>query len=57
MDTIEKHQEGFATNVYPPVSYTPDRHFGGSGAHLLKANCDIKQYETAEQFVENDAGK
>jgi ABC-type branched-subunit amino acid transport system substrate-binding protein len=56
MDTIEE-EEGFASNVYPPVSFTPDRHFGGSGAHLLKANCDIKQYETAEQFVEIDAGE
>lgn len=56
MDTIEQ-EEGFASNVYPPVSYTPDRHFGGSGAHLLKADCAIKQYTTAEQFVETDAGK
>jgi ABC-type branched-subunit amino acid transport system substrate-binding protein len=56
MDTIEE-EEGFASDVYPPVSYTPDRHFGGSGAHLLKANCDIKQYETAEQFVEIAASR
>jgi branched-chain amino acid transport system substrate-binding protein len=51
MDTIER-EEGFASDVYPPVSYTPERHFGGSGAHLLKADCDTKQYTTPEQFVE-----
>jgi branched-chain amino acid transport system substrate-binding protein len=51
MDTIEK-ESGFASDVYPPVAYSADKHFGGTGAHLLKADCDIKQYETAGQFVE-----
>jgi branched-chain amino acid transport system substrate-binding protein len=56
MDTVEK-KEGFASDVYPPVAYTPKQHFGGTGAHLLKANCDSKQYDTAEQFVEIRGGK
>jgi ABC-type branched-subunit amino acid transport system substrate-binding protein len=40
------------TGVYPPVEVTPDDHFGGTGAHLLKADCDRGQYITEEQFVE-----
>jgi hypothetical protein len=55
MDTIEQ-EKGFASNVYPPQSYTPKHHFGGTGAHLLRADCDVKQYQTAEQFVELDQG-
>jgi hypothetical protein len=51
MNTIER-EEGYASDVYPPVAYTPERHFGGTGAHLLKADCDARQYTTAEQFVE-----
>jgi branched-chain amino acid transport system substrate-binding protein len=56
MDTIED-REGFASDVYPEVSYTPTRHFGGTGAQLLKADCAAKQFQTAEQFVELEAGK
>ena len=44
--------ETFETGVYPPVSITPDDHFGGTGAHLLQADCDAGEYTTAEQFVE-----
>jgi branched-chain amino acid transport system substrate-binding protein len=51
MNTIEEGDE-FASNVYPPVTYTPDDHFGGTGAQLLKADCDAMEYTTAEQFVE-----
>lgn len=56
MDTIEQ-AEGFASEVYPDVTYTPKRHFGGTGAHLLKADCATKLFTTAEQFVELPAGK
>ena len=35
-----------------PIVFTPDDHFGGTGAHLLDADCDEKQFTTAEQFVE-----
>jgi ABC-type branched-subunit amino acid transport system substrate-binding protein len=51
MNTIES-EDGFASNAYPPVRYTPEQHFGGTGAHLLRADCAAKQYQTAEQFVE-----
>jgi ABC-type branched-subunit amino acid transport system substrate-binding protein len=51
MNTIES-ENGFASVVYPPVRYRPKAHFGGTGAHLLRADCAAKQYQTAEQFVE-----
>lgn len=51
MNTIESEQ-GFASDVYPPVQFTPEQHFGGTGAHLLRADCAARQYQTAEQFVE-----
>jgi branched-chain amino acid transport system substrate-binding protein len=51
MDTIEAG-DTFDSGLFPPVSFSPDDHFGGSGAHLLKADCDAKQYTTEEQFVE-----
>jgi branched-chain amino acid transport system substrate-binding protein len=56
MNAIE---EGVAidTSVYPETKYSPKDHFGGTGAHLLRADCDTKQYETVEQFVDAPAGK
>jgi ABC-type branched-subunit amino acid transport system substrate-binding protein len=53
MNTIETTAE-FANGIYPPIRITPDDHFGGTGAHLLDADCAStpKQYKTAEQFVE-----
>jgi branched-chain amino acid transport system substrate-binding protein len=44
--------EPFETGVYPPVTVTPEDHFGGTGAHLLQADCEARQYTTAEQFIE-----
>lgn len=55
MNTIEKG-DTFETNVYPPVSYEPDQHFGGTGAHLLAADCSKRQYITKQQFVELGEG-
>jgi ABC-type branched-subunit amino acid transport system substrate-binding protein len=53
MNTIENTEE-FANGLYPPIRVTADDHFGGTGAHLLDADCagDPKQYKTLEQFVE-----
>ena len=34
------------------MQFTSDDHFGGTGAHLLQANCDVKQFVTAAEFVE-----
>ncbi len=42
---------GFDNGIYPPVEFTAEDHFGGTGAHLLEANCDEKVYVTAEAFV------
>ncbi len=43
----------FDNGIYAPVEFTVDDHFGGTGAHLLDADCTLepKQFTTAEQFV------
>jgi branched-chain amino acid transport system substrate-binding protein len=43
----------FDNGIYAPVQFTVDDHFGGTGAHLLAADCTLepKQFTTAEQFV------
>ena len=33
------------------MEFTVEDHFGGTGAHLLQADCDLKQYVTAAEFV------
>jgi hypothetical protein len=45
--------EGFDNGIYAPVQFTTDDHFGGTGAHVLDADCtsDPKQFKTVEQFV------
>jgi hypothetical protein len=45
--------EGFDNGIYSPVEFTVDDHFGGTGAHVLDADCttDPGQFKTAEQFV------
>jgi hypothetical protein len=42
----------FDNGIYPLLEFTTDDHFGGTGAHLLQANCDVKQFVTAAEFVE-----
>ncbi len=56
MNTIEQGKP-FASGVYPPVTYTPKQHFGGSGAYLLKADCSAKQYTSAAKYVPVAGGK
>ena len=51
MNAIESG-EPFETDIYSPVVLTPDDHFGGTGAHLLDADCAAKMYTTTAQFVE-----
>lgn len=51
MNTIEQKKDGFSGGVFPPVKFTPKDHFGGTGAFLLKANCDIKQYTSGTDFI------
>lgn len=41
----------FKTNVFPPVTFSPTKHFGASTAHLLKADCVGGRFITAAQFA------
>jgi branched-chain amino acid transport system substrate-binding protein len=56
MNTIESG-DSFESGVYPPVSYTTDDPFGGTGAHLLVADCGDGEYRTEGQFVELPDGE
>lgn len=56
MNAIEQGKK-FSSGVYPPVAYTPKQHFGGTGAYLLKADCAVKQYTSAADYVPAPAGK
>jgi len=51
MNTIEAG-DAFESGVYPPVSYSSGEPFGGTGAHLLVADCGDGQYQTEGEFVE-----
>jgi ABC-type branched-subunit amino acid transport system substrate-binding protein len=51
MNTIESTDQ-FDNGIYAPIQITPDDHFGGTGAHLLDADCGEGVYVTAEEFVE-----
>jgi branched-chain amino acid transport system substrate-binding protein len=42
----------FDNGIYPPLRYTAEDHFGGTGAYLLTADCDAKQYVSGAEFVE-----
>ena len=50
MNTLVTTPE-FDNGIYAPVAYTVDDHFGGTGAHLLDADCGPKQFTTADQFL------
>jgi ABC-type branched-subunit amino acid transport system substrate-binding protein len=50
MNTLVTTTE-FDNQIYAPVAFTVDDHFGGTGAHLLDADCGPKQFTTAEQFI------
>lgn len=41
----------FDNGIYTPVRFTTDDHFGGTGAFLLKTDCDAKQYVTAGEVA------
>ncbi len=42
----------FDNGIYAPLRYSVDDHFGGTGAYLLRADCDTKQYVSGPRFVE-----
>jgi branched-chain amino acid transport system substrate-binding protein len=50
MNTLVTTPE-FDNGIYAPVAFTVDDHFGGTGAHLLDADCGVKQFATADQFL------
>ena len=49
----ESQMGAIKTSVYPTVQYSSGAggHFGANSAHVLEANCDIKQYETLHAFA------
>jgi len=50
MATLESGKK-FSTNVYPPVSYVPGKHFGATQSHLLEADCGPRTYKTKATFA------
>ena len=42
---------GFDNEIYSPVQFTVDDHLGGTGAHVLDADCTTKQFTTVQEFV------
>jgi len=53
MNAIEAG-ETFEAGIFPPITYSTDDHFGGSGAYLLAADCSIDQYTTDGELIEVD---
>ncbi|HEY3240635.1 MAG TPA: ABC transporter substrate-binding protein [Acidimicrobiia bacterium] len=41
----------FASNILPPVHYSPGNPFGASQAHVLEADCSSRTYKTLHTFV------
>ncbi len=48
-DLVESAQN-VKTNVLPPVSYSPDNHFGASQVHVLRLDCGARQYRNFATF-------
>jgi branched-chain amino acid transport system substrate-binding protein len=36
--------------IFPPVNYTPDKDFGGTGVHVLEADCSVERYRDGGTF-------
>jgi len=41
----------FKTNVYPPLQFSAQDHFGADASHVLQADCGSNQFKTIGQFV------
>ncbi len=50
MATLRSGRE-FASNILPPVRYSPGNPFGASQAHVLQADCSSRTYKTLHTFV------
>ncbi len=36
------------TDVFPPISFSPSDHFGGSAVHVLEARCSDRRWHTIQ---------
>jgi branched-chain amino acid transport system substrate-binding protein len=43
--------QNLKTGVFPPVTFSPTDHFGGSQMHLLRADCSKRAFVTEQAFV------
>lgn len=43
--------QNLKTGVFPPVTFSPTDHLGGSSMHLLRADCSRNAYVTEQAFV------
>jgi branched-chain amino acid transport system substrate-binding protein len=41
----------FETNVYPPLQFSAENHFGAKSVHVVQADCSSRTYKTIGQFV------
>lgn len=41
----------FETNVYPPLQFSAQNHFGAKSVHVVQADCASRTYKTIGQFV------
>jgi ABC-type branched-subunit amino acid transport system substrate-binding protein len=41
----------FKTNVYPPLQFSAQDHFGANASHVLQADCGSSQFKTIGTFV------
>lgn len=39
-----------STSIFPDINWSPDDHFGGTGVHVLKADCSAGIHTTLDQF-------
>lgn len=43
--------KAFETNVYPPLQFSAQNHFGATSVHVLQADCASQSYKTIGTFV------
>lgn len=43
-------QTSVESDIFPPVSYSPDNNFGASQTHLLRADCADQEHKTVATF-------
>jgi len=47
---VLEQQQNLTTKTFPPLSYSPQDHFGGSQIQVLQGNCGAEEYQTLETF-------